>query len=63
MMMMMMINNNAYISILSISTSSSRRAHISPEEGWNFPCEHCQKLGCFCITKIRLGEISSRKKV
>ena len=35
----------------------------SPEEGSNFPGENRLKLGCFCITKIGLGEIFSRKKV
>ena len=30
-------NNNAYILILLISPSDSRRAHISPEEDRNFP--------------------------
>ena len=60
---MIVINNNADISILLISPGGSRRAHISPEEDWNFPGKICQKLGCFCITKIRLGEISLRKKV
>ena len=60
----MIINNNsAYISILPISPRGSRRAHISPEEDWDFPGKNCWKLGCFCITEIRLGEISSRKKV
>ena len=56
-------NNNVYISILPISPSGSRRAHISPEEDWNFTGKNCLKLGCFCITKMRLGEICSRKKV
>ena len=36
---------------------------MSPEEDWDFPGKICEKLGCFCIIKIRLGEISSRKKV
>ena len=36
----MMINNNPYISILPISATGSRRAHISPEEDWNFPCKN-----------------------
>ena len=58
----MMINTNAYISILPISPSGSCKAHISAKEDWNFPGKSCQKSGCFCITKIRLGEISSRKK-
>ena len=56
-------NNNVYILILAISPSGSRRAHISPEEDWNFTGKNCLKLGCFCITKMRLGEICSRKKV
>ena len=34
--------------------------HTSPEEEWNFTGKDYWKLGCFCITKIRLGEISSR---
>ena len=50
-----MINNKAYISVLPISPRGFRIAQISPKEDW--------KLGCFCITKIRLGEISWRKKV
>ena len=37
--------------------------HMSPEEDWNFPSKNCYKLGYFCITKIKLGWISSRKKV
>ena len=36
-----MINNNAYISILPISPRGFRRAHISPEEVWNFPGKNC----------------------
>ena len=43
-----------------ISPRGSRRAHISPEEDWNFPGKDYQKLGCFCFAKIRLGVISSR---
>ena len=57
------INKNAYISVLLLSTSGSRRAHISPEEDWNFSGKNCQKLGCFCVTKIRLGEMSSMKNL
>ena len=26
------------------------RAHISPDEDWNFPGKDCYKLGCFSIT-------------
>ena len=26
---------------------------LSLKEDWNFPVENCQKLGCFCIAKIR----------
>ena len=59
----MIINKNTYISFLPISPSGYRSAHISPEENWNFSGKNCEKLGCFCITKIRPGEISSRKKV
>ena len=59
---MIKINNNAYISILPLFPRS-RRAHVPPEEDWDFPGKNCSKLGCFCITKIRLGETSSRKKV
>ena len=55
MIVITMINNNAYILILKISPSGSRSAHISPEEDWNFSGKNCQKLGCFCITKVRLG--------
>ena len=62
-MITMMINNNAYISILPISPRGYRRAHISSEEDWKVTSKNCSKLGCFCITKIRLGEISFRKKV
>ena len=62
-MMMMMINNNAYIAVLTIFPSDSRIAHISPEEDWNFPSKNCWTLGCFYTTKIRLGDISSRNKV
>ena len=44
--------------------SDSRSEHISPKEDWSFPPKNCQKVGYVClITKIRLGEISSRKKV
>ena len=35
----------------------------SLEEDWNFPGENCQKLECFCITKIRLRYIFSRNFV
>ena len=59
---MIIINNNAYISILPLFPRS-RRAHVPPEEDWDFPGKNCLKLACFCITKIRLGEISSRKEV
>ena len=45
------------------SPVGSRRAHISPEENWNFLGKNCQKLGCFRITNIRIGEISSTKKL
>ena len=62
-MILIIINNNAYISILPISPSCSRRAHLSLEEEWNFSGKNCEKLECFCITKIMLGEISSSKKV
>ena len=58
----MMINNNAYISILPISTSGSRRAHISPEEKWNFTGENFQKLECFSITKIKARGDSFEEK-
>ena len=34
----------------------------SLKEDWNCPVENYQKLRCFCITKIRLGEIFSMKK-
>ena len=62
-MITMMMNNNAYISILPIYPRAYRRAHISPEEDWEIASKNCSKLGYFCITKIRLGEISFRKKV
>ena len=42
-----------------VSLRGSRRAHITTEEDWNFPVKNCQKLGSFCITKIRLGEKSN----
>ena len=35
------INNNAHILILPISPRGFRRAHISPEEVWNFPGKNC----------------------
>ena len=35
------IINNAYISILLISPSASRRAHVSLKEDWNFSGENC----------------------
>ena len=41
------------------------KEHIYPrslKEDWNCPVENYQKLRCFCITKIRLGEIFSMKK-
>ena len=46
-----------------ISERLPMSTHIfrSLKEDWNFPSENCQKLGGFCITKIR--EIFSRKKV
>ena len=47
----------------TVSPRGSRKAHISPEKDCSFPAKNCSKLGCFCITKMRLGEISSRKKV
>ena len=37
----MTINNNAYILILPISPSASRRAHISVEDDWNFSGKNC----------------------
>ena len=46
-----------------ISSRGSQRVHISPEQDWNFPAKNCEKLGCSCIIKIRLGEISCRNKV
>ena len=58
-----MINNNADISILSIFPRGSQKAHTSSEEDWNYFGKNCQKLGYFCITKIRLGEILLKKKV
>ena len=39
--MLTIINNNAYISILLKSPSGSQRAHISPEEDWNFSGKNC----------------------
>ena len=60
---LIIISKNALISILPKSPSSSWRVHISPEVDWNFPFKNCQKLGCSCIKKIRLGDISLRKKV
>ena len=63
MIIIITINNNAYISILPIALTGSGRANLSPEEDWIFPRKNCKKLGCFCVTKIRLGEISSWKKV
>ena len=37
---------------------------LSLKEDWNFSGENCQKLGCFCITKIRLkGDIFEEKSV
>ena len=38
-----MINDNADISILPISPRGPQRAHISPEEDWNFPCKNYYK--------------------
>ena len=43
----------------------------SSKEDWSFPGKNCQKLECFCIllgclrflSKIRLGEIFSRKAI
>ena len=35
------IINNAYISILLISPSASRRAHVSLKEDWNFSGKNC----------------------
>ena len=43
-----------------VSPRGSWRAHVSPEEDWNFPGNDYFKLACFCITKIRLEEIFSR---
>ena len=40
----------------------SRRAHISPEEDWNFPGKNCQKLGYFCFTKLRIGKYLRGKR-
>ena len=37
---------------------------LSIKEDWNFPVENCQKLGCFCIAKIRpKGDIFEEKSV
>ena len=52
------INNNAYNSNMPISPRGFRKAYISPKDNWNLPGKNCEKLGWFCITKIRLGEIS-----
>ena len=48
-----------------ISESLPQNTHISrsPKEDWDFSGENRYKLGCFCITKIRLGQIFSRKKI
>ena len=35
------IINNAYVSILLISPSASRRAHVSLKEDWNFSGKNC----------------------
>ena len=51
------INNNAYTSVLWISPKGFRRARTYSEEDWNFPGRNYYELGCFCLTKIRLGEI------
>ena len=32
----------------------------SPKEDWNFLGENCQKLGCFCIAKIRGGILEEK---
>ena len=39
--MIIIIIDNAYISILPISPSGSWRAQICPEENWNFPGKNC----------------------
>ena len=56
-------NNNSNNNNNNNNNKLPERAHISPEEDWNFPSKNCWELRCFCITKIRLGEIFSRKKV
>ena len=33
------------------------------QKNWGFSGENCHKLGYFCIRKIRVGEIFSKKKV
>ena len=38
---MILINNNAYVSVLPISPRGSRTAHISVEEDWNFSDKNC----------------------
>ena len=37
----LIINNDAYISVLPISPGGFRRAHISPEEDWDFLGKYC----------------------
>ena len=48
----MIIINNAFISILPISPRCSRRAHISPEEDWNFLGKNC-RMFWYYKNKIR----------
>ena len=55
------MNDNADISILPISPKCSRRAHVSPEEDWNFPGKNCWKLGCFCINKNKKKKLTVTK--
>ena len=60
-------NNNNKKCILFNSANISERfpesTHISQRRLEFFPVKIVRKLVCFCITKIRLREISSSKKV
>ena len=53
-----MINNNRIIRAWYLPEVPGE--HTSPEEDWNLPCKDYYKLGCFCMTKMRLEELSSR---
>ena len=61
-MIITIINYNAYTSIPPISPSASGEHTYTPKKAGIFSVKIVKNYDVFFITKIRLGEISSRKK-